>query len=90
MNWVIRKEQMGLRRGLACFSLLLLILSVLETPCSAVGYAKFSRFKGGSDSELNPAKSNNGFKGNVDKDGNEIFGAEKRKVHTGPNPLHNR
>jgi hypothetical protein len=31
-----------------------------------------------------------GLKRNANKDGNEIFGADKRKVYTGPNPLHNR
>ena len=96
MNWVTSKKEMGvLRRELAClYLLLLLIMSPLETPCYAVGYGKFSSFRGGSSSELknNPAKSNNigGLKGNADKEGNEIFGAEKRKVYTGPNPLHNR
>ncbi|KAL9373576.1 hypothetical protein Peur_033196 [Populus x canadensis] len=96
INWVTRKKEMGvLRRELAClYLLLLLIMSPLETPCYAVGYGKFSSFRGGSSFELknNPAKSNNigGLKGNADKDGNEIFGAEKRKVYTGPNPLHNR
>ncbi|CAK7340261.1 unnamed protein product [Dovyalis caffra] len=100
-GWVARKKEMGvLRRELAGLSpllllLLLLIMSQLETPCYAVGYGKFSSFKGGSSSEPknNLAKSNNigaGFKRNADKDGNEIFGAEKRKVYTGPNPLHNR
>lgn len=99
VNWVTRKKEMGvLRRELACLSLLLLLLllimSLLETPCYAVGYGKFSSVKGGSSSELrnNPAMSNSvgGLKRNANKDGNEIFGADKRKVYTGPNPLHNR
>lgn len=99
INWVARKKEMGvLRRELACLSLLLLLLlsvmSQLETPCHAVGYGKFSGVKGGSGSELknNPAMSDSigGLKRNANKDGNEIFGAEKRKVYTGPNPLHNR
>ncbi|KAG6743685.1 hypothetical protein POTOM_052386 [Populus tomentosa] len=74
MDWVTRKKGMGvLRRELAClYLLLLLIMSPLETPCYAVGYRKFSSFKGGSSSELknNPAKSSNigGLKGNADKD----------------------
>ncbi|KAJ6921419.1 hypothetical protein NC652_015353 [Populus alba x Populus x berolinensis] len=99
INWVTRKKEMGvLRRELACLSLLLLLLllimSLLETPCYAVGYGKFSSVKGGSRSELrnNPAMSNGvgGHKRNANKDGNEIFGGDKRKVYTGPNPLHNR
>ncbi|KAL3585211.1 hypothetical protein D5086_012078 [Populus alba] len=69
-------------------------MSLLETPCYAVGYGKFSSVKGGSRSELrnNPAMSNGvgGHKRNANKDGNEIFGGDKRKVYTGPNPLHNR
>lgn len=88
-----------LRREPACLSLhllllLLVIMSLLETPCYAVGYGKFSSVKGGSRSELrnNPAMSNGvgGHKRNANKDGNEIFGGDKRKVYTGPNPLHNR
>ncbi|OAY40195.1 hypothetical protein MANES_09G003300v8 [Manihot esculenta] len=101
MNWVTRKKkQMGFRRKLACLYLLLLIMSQLETPCSAVGYGKFSRFKGRSASasasdhhhhHLSLENSNGVFKGkNSNKDPDEIFGAEKRKIYTGPNPLHNR
>jgi hypothetical protein len=76
-------------------SLLLLILLQLEAPCFADGSRRFTRFKGGSSgSELNPGPgselNHGGFKGNAGKDGDEIFGAEKRKVYTGPNPLHNR
>ena len=49
--------------------------------------------------ELSHVKSQAGFRGNnpiedhdhhKDIDGDEVFGAEKRKVYTGPNPLHNR
>ncbi|KDP37692.1 hypothetical protein JCGZ_06349 [Jatropha curcas] len=92
---------MGLKRELACLSLLVLIMSQLETPCFAVGYAKFSRFKGGSLSsspshgQLSSAMATNPngvFKGRNahNKDSDDIYGAEKRKVYTGPNPLHNR
>ncbi|KAG8649009.1 hypothetical protein MANES_08G060951v8 [Manihot esculenta] len=95
MNWVTRKKhKMGLKRELACISLLLLlIMSQLETPPFAVGYGKFSRFKSesASDHHLSPTNSNGVFRGkNANKDSDEIFGAEKRKVYTGPNPLHNR
>ncbi|KAL5743685.1 hypothetical protein ACOSQ2_026801 [Xanthoceras sorbifolium] len=99
MVWVVmRNKVMGLRRSeLACLSLLLLllILSQLETSCCADhvnGYSRFSRFKGGSGSHHLPVSSYGGLKGNnnVDKNGDQIFGAEKRKVYTGPNPLHNR
>ena len=92
MIWVMKKKQMGLRIELACLSLLLLMLVQLDTPCFAEGIGRFSRFKvGSSSSELNPVKPHGGFKGsNANKDSDEIFGADKRKVYTGPNPLHNR
>ncbi|XVE60955.1 hypothetical protein DITRI_Ditri06bG0002400 [Diplodiscus trichospermus] len=86
---------MSLRRGLACMSLLLLMLLQFETPCYAGVYDKLNRFKAGSGAgRLSPNfKSHaHGFKGsNTAKDGTDnIFGAEQRKVYTGPNPLHNR
>ena len=92
---------MGLKREelLVCLSILLLIMSQLQTSCFAVGYGKFSRFKGGSGSassdhhQLSTSANSNGvFRGKAhnDKNSDEIFGAEKRKVYTGPNPLHNR
>ncbi|KAJ6425998.1 hypothetical protein OIU84_026557 [Salix udensis] len=90
MNWVARRKEMGvLGRELVCFYLLLLlIMSQLEAPCYAAGYGRFGSSNGGSISELknSPARSANigGLKGNADKDGGEIFGAEKRKVYTGP------
>ncbi|MBA0644954.1 hypothetical protein Gotri_011989 [Gossypium trilobum] len=40
-----------------------------------------------------PVKSHGGFEANDDDDHGdegEDFGDEKRKVYTGPNPLHNR
>lgn len=81
---------MGLKTELACLSLLLLMLLQFETACFAEGYEKFGRFKGGSGSVLGPVKAQSGFKGNADKHDDEVFGVEKRKVYTGPNPLHNR
>ncbi|KAL7225527.1 hypothetical protein ACSBR1_020822 [Camellia fascicularis] len=90
MTWVFSsKKHMGMRKLLACLSLLLLMLIELETPC----FAELSRFKGRSDSKMNSLKPHNkGFKGNADKNGedDDAFGAQKRKVYTGPNPLHNR
>ncbi|XWS43011.1 hypothetical protein CRYUN_Cryun16bG0063900 [Craigia yunnanensis] len=93
MTWVLSKNQISLRRGLACFSLLLLMLLQFETPCYAGVYDKLNRFKAGSGARLSPNfKSHGGFKGsNTAKDGaDDFFGAEQRKVYTGPNPLHNR
>lgn len=72
------------------------MLLQLESPCFAEGYGRFSRFKvgsgsgSGSASELRPAKSRGVFKANPGKDGDDVFSAEKRRVYTGPNPLHNR
>ncbi|CAL5420577.1 unnamed protein product [Camellia sinensis] len=89
-------KHMGLRKEyLTCLSLLLLLMLMIEfkTPCFADGFNKFSRFKGGSVSETNSLKPHRGFKGNnADyKNGDDgVFGAQKRKVYTGPNPLHNR
>ncbi|KAL3533513.1 hypothetical protein ACH5RR_007034 [Cinchona calisaya] len=87
------KEQMGLWRKLACLSLLLLMLFQLATiKCYAEDQqGEFSSFRVG----YVPSPSHKDFKRNADKeDGsppdNEIFGADKRKVYTGPNPLHNR
>ncbi|KAL6988048.1 hypothetical protein U1Q18_013795 [Sarracenia purpurea var. burkii] len=88
---------MSMRKELACLSLLLLILIELLTPCFGDGNNKeFSRFKGGVGSDQR--NSQKGFKGNSgnkkhsngDGDDDDVFGGEKRKVYTGPNPLHNR
>ncbi|KAI4348584.1 hypothetical protein L6164_009292 [Bauhinia variegata] len=79
------KKQMAL----VILSLILLALLQLRTPCNAAGK---SRFKIASTSHLKPSKFHGGLKGNADnKDkSDDLFGADKRKVHTGPNPLHNR
>ncbi|XVE95741.1 hypothetical protein REPUB_Repub02eG0125500 [Reevesia pubescens] len=94
MTWALRKKQMSLRRGLACLSLLLLMLLQFETRCYAGVYDKLNRFKVGSGAGLSPPfkSPQGGFKGSNTgrKDGDGIFGAEQRKVYTGPNPLHNR
>ena len=87
-----QKQMMGVRKELACLSLLLLLMLLqLQSSCFAEGYGRFSGFKvgSGSGSELKPSGA---FKGNPDKDkdGDEVFAAEKRRVYTGPNPLHNR
>lgn len=95
MSWINVSKKMGLGKGLACFSLLLLMLLHLQitTPCCAAN--KFSRFKSeaaaaaSSNSDKSTTSINGRFKGK-ELDGDEIFGADKRKVNTGPNPLHNR
>lgn len=85
---------MGLWRNLACLSLLLLILFQLEATKSSAEdhHGKFSSFKVGSVPSTEAARAHKNFRGNADKDSadDEIFGGDKRKVYTGPNPLHNR
>ncbi|XP_052173701.1 uncharacterized protein LOC127789011 [Diospyros lotus] len=86
---------MMMRKELACLSLILLMLIELElsSPCFAEGY--YNRFKGGTGgggggSSAASPKPQKGFKrSNGDQD-DDLFGADKRKVYTGPNPLHNR
>lgn len=86
----MHKKRMGLRREIACLSLLLLMILPLETPCLAAGSGRLNRFKGGSGFQVNPVKPHGSITGNAEKDADAIFGADKRKVYTGPNPLHNR
>ncbi|XVF56321.1 hypothetical protein PTKIN_Ptkin06aG0109500 [Pterospermum kingtungense] len=89
----MNRNQMRLRRGLACLALLLLMLLQFETQCYAGVHDKLNRFKSGSVSRLSPSfKSRGRSKGsNTAKAGaDDIFCAEQRKVYTGPNPLHNR
>ncbi|KAK9273003.1 hypothetical protein L1049_017810 [Liquidambar formosana] len=83
---------MGLRKEFACFSLLLLLLMLLllKTSSFSDGSARFGTFKTGYGSELSPVESNGGSRGNGDEDGDAVLVDEKRKIHTGPNPLHNR
>ncbi|PIN25020.1 hypothetical protein CDL12_02241 [Handroanthus impetiginosus] len=89
------KVHMGIGKelGLLCFVLLLMIL-LLENPCFAEDgiKGKFTREKRGSFTAVKVHR--NGYRGIAsDKDhinGDGVFGAEKRMVYTGPNPLHNR
>lgn len=75
---------MGLRKEMA-FWFVLLMLVQLKTCCFADGYKRFERLRGASGSDMSSVKSKSLFGG-----GDGVFDAEKRKVHTGPNPLHNR
>ena len=87
---------MGLRKKqqLACLSLLLMIILIFKNPAFAVGYGRFNKFGTGfSSSEVNHGKQKQKqvYKsGNVEENGGNFFGDDKRKIHTGPNPLHNR
>nr|TKS01825.1 hypothetical protein D5086_0000169320 [Populus alba] len=84
---------MGLRKELACLALLFLILLLLETSSAHDRSARHGSFKttGSSTQLTGPVKSHGGgLRGDRDKEGDATLGDEKRKVYTGPNPLHNR
>ncbi|KAH1108906.1 hypothetical protein J1N35_012674 [Gossypium stocksii] len=75
-------------KKLICFYLLLLLYfqSSSFSSCSSFVVSAFSQ-------QLMPVESHGGFEANDDDDHGdegEDFGDEKRKVYTGPNPLHNR
>ncbi|KAF8044030.1 hypothetical protein BT93_A2113 [Corymbia citriodora subsp. variegata] len=98
MDWLVSKklQVVGGKRKLACLSLLLLMLLNLEPRCYADRHGRsFSRARGESSSSnrMNSrARFHGGSRGDTEKrDGGDLaFGEEKRPVHTGPNPLHNR
>ena len=88
---------MGSRRREVVWLLLVLMLLVLENQCCADGSRRFiqANKKGlpsSSTTTLNPARiDRNYYKGGVVSDKDDgVFGGEKRRVYTGPNPLHNR
>ncbi|KAI3419074.1 uncharacterized protein J3R85_013415 [Psidium guajava] len=83
---------MGSGKELACFSLLFLLLLLLETSVTVDGSARFATFKTKpGPSGLSPVKPDNAsFRGARHEEGDGPFGDEKRRVYTGPNPLHNR
>lgn len=93
------KKQMGLKKDqklAACFSLLLLTmllhLQITISPCCCVD-ASNQNVHQSTSFKAAPTSNNkikgSGFLGKVDGE-DEIFGSDKRKVKTGPNPLHNR
>ena len=99
------KQQMGLSKKFTCFYLLLLLLLLLlfqlesSTSTHDHGSARHGSFKpvSASSQQFRPVQSHGGFEpgshAHKVKDGDyddEVFGDEKRKVHTGPNPLHNK
>ncbi|KAJ6310200.1 hypothetical protein OIU76_015015 [Salix suchowensis] len=81
---------MGLRKELACLALLFLILLLLETSSVPDRSARYGSFKttGSTTQLLGAVKSHGG--GDRDEEGDATLGGEKRKIYTGPNPLHNR
>lgn len=82
---------MGLRKEFLWFSILLLVLVLALLRASSVdGSATYRTFKTGSPSEPTGGKPRGRFGADKNEDGGPVFGDEKRKVYTGPNPLHNR
>ncbi|CAJ2671698.1 unnamed protein product [Trifolium pratense] len=73
--------------------ILLLLLSSNIASCEGAltgNKARFDRFRSGS-FKTSSKKFHGAFQGNnANKNGDEVFGDDKRKVYTGPNPLHNR
>ncbi|KAK3443652.1 hypothetical protein EUGRSUZ_B03753 [Eucalyptus grandis] len=83
---------MGSGKEFACFSLLFLLLLLLEASITVDGSARFASFRTKpSPSGLSPVMPDNAsFGGARYGEGDGPFGDEKRRVYTGPNPLHNR
>lgn len=75
---------------------MMMILMFANSSTSDDGFAKFGSSKKGSASEYNisPVESNTaGLIVGENKDGDNSDSSlvdEKRRIHTGPNPLHNR
>ncbi|BAT88926.1 hypothetical protein LR48_Vigan272s005300 [Vigna angularis] len=78
--------------GLACFFLFMLVLLLLQSLSTATKESgKFQNFKSGYMSKSNSIEDKHGFRQNSGEGASEaILGDEKRKIYTGPNPLHNR
>ncbi|KAG6792963.1 hypothetical protein POTOM_002130 [Populus tomentosa] len=89
------RQLMSLRKELACLAVIFFILVLLETSSLPDRYsARYGSSKNtGSTSQLmmGPVKSHGGgLRGDKDEGGDATLGDEKRKIFTGPNPLHNR
>lgn len=93
-------KQMGPKKDqklAACYSLLLLSmclhLQITTIPCCAPAgndnTHKSNNVKAAGALSSSLKKTNGGFLGKLDG-ADETFATDKRKVNTGPNPLHNR
>ncbi|GMH20218.1 hypothetical protein Nepgr_022059 [Nepenthes gracilis] len=83
------------KKPVVCLFFLLLVLLPLERPFFADGHGRFNKVRSGSSStELRRVKSHGFFfRGNAEKNAggdDDMFDDDKRKINTGPNPLHNR
>ncbi|KAM6576816.1 hypothetical protein CsatB_028653 [Cannabis sativa] len=96
---IIMKQIMGTLRKeilMGCFSLLLLVMIMIlvfeNSSTSADGYTEFQSFKKGSPSEydISPLQSNTPGENTYGDNTDSTLVDEKRRIHTGPNPLHNR
>lgn len=86
---------MGLRlKEFIFFALLIVLVLLLKSSAFPDGSARFGSFKTGSASQFHPVESHGGFRGDNEdhEDGDDPVGLsdDKRKIYTGPNPLHNR
>uniref|UniRef100_A0A6N2LXG3 Uncharacterized protein n=1 Tax=Salix viminalis TaxID=40686 RepID=A0A6N2LXG3_SALVM len=87
------RQLMGLRKELACVAVLFFILLLVETSSLPYRSARYgsSKNKGSTAQLMGPVKSRGGgLRGDKDEGGDATLGDEKRKIYTGPNPLHNR
>ena len=77
--------------GLASFSILLLVLFLFQSSLTGDESAELQSFQTGSLSKLSPIQAKGGVRRNKGEGRSEaVLGDEKRKIYTGPNPLHNR
>ncbi|KAF5201760.1 hypothetical protein FRX31_008672 [Thalictrum thalictroides] len=103
MICVINKSsrQMGhksRRQEIVCLFLMILMLVLHLEECSCIGdnsASRFARLRGGYGSKNIPIKSRTrsgfGRRNGDQKDiSDDVFDDDKRKIHTGPNPLHNK
>lgn len=87
-SWLRR---MAARRDIICSLILLMLLLQLAVTCGTRG-CRSGRLRGEFGFPTwRPVQHKNGsFGGNTQQRGDEVLEEEKRRVNTGPNPLHNR
>ncbi|KAE9606272.1 hypothetical protein Lal_00024527 [Lupinus albus] len=86
-------EKMRLMSLACCSVLLLLVMFMLKISFAATDEStKFQSIRARTMPKLNPSsQAKEGSRKNRDEEGSEkVIGDEKRRIYTGPNPLHNR
>ncbi|KAI4373638.1 hypothetical protein MLD38_011744 [Melastoma candidum] len=82
------------RSPLAWLTIATVLLFLLNSFLSVHGSSRFAKHElGVTPDDSRPLSSSSGFRGARNgrhRGGGEVFGDEKRRVHTGPDPLHNR